>query len=149
MHNESVSQFRMTAPDSQWKDSVHLKRGHHINNISVQSRLHKLNYQYGIVWNEIISNTSRRKDASFLEAITVELKPDWYKGMIGRNQATQYLKDFISFGILIRHSPRSNKYYVNPKASHCLTTDQRNEYGDKYKDMFPTINIQTPDQDSD
>ena len=139
--------FTMTSPkksNDYFKTSSFLCRKSHFNNHIIERELFELNPQYAMVRGYIIANTQPQRKLPFLNAIQVEFKSDWYKGLFRKTTAIKYLKHFIEFGLLVRLSERSSFYYVNPNFSHHLSVEQREEYGNSYQELFPKISITMP-----
>ena len=142
--NDSLYPKMFAPPPSAERDyfqhSDYLKRGKHFNNASIERLLFNANPMYSILRAYIVCNTRQYAKASLLNAIECDIDPLSFKGSLSHNVIRQHIKDFVSFGLLVRLSPRKHTYYVNPYMSHYLTTSQRNEWP-QHEHLFPMINI--------
>lgn len=129
--------------------SEHLTHGKHFNNDYVDKCLYKINPSYLLLKSYIVVMTCRQPKLSFLSAVSIELDPKVIKlHPLGQHYIREYLTHFVSFGLLVRLSPRKHTYYINPNMSHYLTVEQRNEWP-QYQHMFKPFEFhQMLDQDS-
>jgi hypothetical protein len=136
--------FTMTSPKTStnfFETSIYLTRGKHYNNDIIERKLFSVNPFYSILRTYIVVNTKREATMPVIEALKVDLNIKWCEGIFNHHRGRQMIKDFILFGLLVRVSPRSDMYYYNPRMSHYLTVEQRDEYGSKYMNLFPAIDI--------
>lgn len=120
--------------------SEYLGHGKHFNGEHVDKLLYRSNPSYLLLKSYIVVMTSRNGKLPFLHAISIDLEPRSIRVGLSHNTIRQHLADFVSFGLLVRLSPRKHTYYINPNMSHYLTVAQRNEWPE-HAHLFPMINV--------